>query len=96
VELIEYENLTGEQLHQMKIDAQRKVVRKIDEDKARKEGREEGRKEGREEGRKEGREEGEKKGRKETAINMLEKGFNIDMIVELTGLEPDEIEALQK
>jgi hypothetical protein len=30
VELIEYENLTGEQLHQMKIDAQRKVVRKID------------------------------------------------------------------
>jgi predicted transposase/invertase (TIGR01784 family) len=88
VELIEYENLTGEQLHQMKIDAQRKVVRKIDEDKARKEGREEGMKEG--------REEGEKKGRRETAINMLEKGFNIDMIVELTGLEQDEIETLQK
>ena len=42
VELIEYENLTGEQLHQMKIDAQRKVVRKIDEDKARKEGEKKG------------------------------------------------------
>jgi len=82
--LIEYENLTGEQLHQMKIDAQRKVVRKIDEDKARKEGREEG------------MEEVEKKGKRETASNMLKKGFNIDMIVELTGLEQDEIEALQK
>ena len=48
----------------MKIDAQRKVVRKIDEDKA--------------------RQEGEK------------KGFDIDMIVELTGLEQDETEELQK
>jgi predicted transposase/invertase (TIGR01784 family) len=64
----------------MKIGAQRKVVRKIDEDKARQEGREEG----------------EKKGRRETAINMLKKGFNIDMIVELTGLEQDEVEELQK
>ncbi|UCH98208.1 MAG: PD-(D/E)XK nuclease family transposase, partial [Candidatus Aminicenantes bacterium] len=42
VELIEYENLTPEQLHQMKVDAQRKVVRKIDEDKAREEGKKEG------------------------------------------------------
>ena len=74
VELIEYENLTGEQLHQMKVDAQRKVVRKIDEDKAREEGRAEG--------------------KIETAKNMLKKGFEIYLIVELTGLNRKEIEKL--
>ncbi len=40
VELIEYDRLSPEQLHQMKVDAQRKVVRKLDEEKARKEGAE--------------------------------------------------------
>jgi predicted transposase/invertase (TIGR01784 family) len=74
VELIEYDRLSPEQLHQMKVDAQRKVVRKIDEDKAREEGREEG--------------------KIETAKNMLKKGFEIDLIVELTGLKPKEIEKL--
>jgi predicted transposase/invertase (TIGR01784 family) len=74
VELIEYDRLSPEQLHQMKVDAQRKVVRKIDEDKAREEGREEG--------------------KVETAKNMLKKGFEIDLIVELTGLKPKEIEKL--
>jgi hypothetical protein len=42
VELIEYDKLSPGQLHQMKVDAQCKVVRKIDEDKAREEGRQEG------------------------------------------------------
>jgi len=38
VELIEYDRLSPGQLHQMKVDAQRKVARKLDEEKARKEG----------------------------------------------------------
>jgi len=84
VELIEYENLTGEQLHRMKIDAQRKVVRKIDEDKARNEGREEG------------LVEGEKKGKRETAINLLKMGIDIDSIIKATGLVKKEIEDLIK
>jgi predicted transposase/invertase (TIGR01784 family) len=41
VELIEYDRLTPEQMHQMKVDAQRKVVRELDQEKARKEGAEE-------------------------------------------------------
>lgn len=39
VDLIEYDRLSPEQLHRMKVDAQRKVVRKLDEDRARKEER---------------------------------------------------------
>jgi predicted transposase/invertase (TIGR01784 family) len=39
VELIEYDSLSPEKLHQMKVDAQRKVVRKLDEEKTRKEER---------------------------------------------------------
>ena len=39
VELIEYDRLSPEKLHQMKVDTQRKVVRKLDEEKARKEER---------------------------------------------------------
>jgi predicted transposase/invertase (TIGR01784 family) len=84
VELIEYENLTPEQLHQMKVDAQRKVVRKIDEDKAR------------EKGKKEGIEIGEKKGKIETAINLLNMGIDIEKIIKATGLKREEIEAMQK
>jgi predicted transposase/invertase (TIGR01784 family) len=80
VELIEYENLTPEQLHQMKVDAQRKVVRKIDEDKAREEGIEIG----------------EKKGKRETAINLLNIGIDIETIIKATGLKREEIEALKK
>jgi predicted transposase/invertase (TIGR01784 family) len=91
VELIEYENLTGEQLHQMKVDAQRKVVRKLDEDKAREEGREEGIKIGESIGEKRGK----KEGKIETAKNMLKKGFEIDVIVELTGLKRKDIEKLR-
>jgi len=88
VELIEYDSLSPEQLHQMKVDAQRKVVRKIDENKAR------------EEGIKIGESIGEKRGKKEgkieTAKNMLKKGFEIDVIVELTGLKRKEIKELEK
>jgi predicted transposase/invertase (TIGR01784 family) len=96
VELIEYENLTGEQLHQMKIDAQRKVVRKIDEDKAREEGIKIGEARGVKIGEKKGVEIGEKRGKIETARNLLKMGLDIDTIVKATGLERKEIEALQK
>ena len=52
----------------------------------------------REEGIKIGEKIGEKRGKKEkaieTAINMLKKGFEIDVIVEITGLKRKEIEKL--
>ena len=52
----------------------------------------------REEGIKIGEEIGEKRGEKkakiETAKNMLKKGFEIDVIVEITGLKRKEIEQL--
>lgn len=67
-----------------------------------KEGREEGRqdgiKEGREEGIKEGIKEGRKEGREnaqvETAKKMKEKGLDIDLIIEITGLSKERIEIL--
>jgi predicted transposase/invertase (TIGR01784 family) len=74
VELIEYDRLTPEQMHRMKVDSQRKVVRQMDRDEGRKEGLEEA--------------------KIETAKNMLKKGFEIDLIVELTGLNRNEIEKL--
>jgi predicted transposase/invertase (TIGR01784 family) len=52
------------------------------------------REEGREEGIKIGEEIGEKKAKIETAKNMLKKGFEIDVIVEITGLKRKEIEQL--
>ena len=48
-----------------------------------------------EEGREEGREEGEKKKQIEIAKGMKKKGFEILLIVELTGLSKEEIEALK-
>jgi predicted transposase/invertase (TIGR01784 family) len=54
--------------------------------------REEGIKIGEEKGKKEGMEENAK----ETAKKMLEKGFDLDMIVEITGLKPSEIERLRE
>ncbi len=80
VELIEYEKLTGEQLHQLKVDTQRKVVRKMDNEKARQEGKEEGKREE----------------KIETAIKMLEDGIPITTITKYTGLTPEEIEALNR
>ena len=73
-----------------------------------KEGREEGRKEGKEEGlkegHKEGKEEGIKEGREEgakqnscdIAKRMLEKGIDIEIISELTGLTEKEISKLNR
>jgi predicted transposase/invertase (TIGR01784 family) len=90
VELIEYDRLSPEQLHQMKVDAQRKVVRKIDEDKA----REEGIKIGESRGEKKGLELGEKRGKIETAKRMLEDGLPIETISKYTGLTEDEIKKL--
>jgi len=106
VELIDYDRLSPEARHQMKISEQRKVVRNLDDGKARKEGREEGLKEGREEGLKEGREEGQKEGREEglkkgreernaeIAGELKKKGVDIGIIVSSTGLSRTEIEKL--
>ena len=57
------------------------------------------REEGKHEGIKIGEKRGEKRGKeytaKETAIRMLKKGFDLNTIVEITGLEPSEIKKLR-
>ena len=58
------------------------------------EGRVEGRVEGRAEGRAEGLKEGEAKGLQSTARNMKAKGFSTELIMEVTGLTAEAIEAL--
>ena len=70
----------------------------------REEGREEGHKVGKEEGLKEGKEEGIKEGREEgakrksfdIAKRMLEKGIDVETILELTGLTEKEISELDR
>ena len=52
------------------------------------------RKKGMEEGMEEGREEGREENAIETAKKMLKKGFEIDIIIELTGLKKEEVEKL--
>ena len=81
---------------------------KVGKEEGLKEGREEGRKEGKEEGlkegHKEGKEEGIKEGREEgakqnscdIAKRMLEKGIDIETILELTGLTEKEISKLNR
>ena len=59
-------------------------------------GKEEGRKEGKEEGIKEGREEGAKQKSCDIAERMLEKGIDIETILELTGLTAEEVSKLKK
>ncbi len=54
----------------------------------------EGRKEGRKEGREEGIKEGEKQGNLKTAKKMLDKGFSIEDISDITGLTIDEIKTI--
>lgn len=54
-----------------------------------------GREEGRKEGRKEGIKEGRLKSQKEIAKQMLEKGFDKDLIVEITKLSREEIDNLK-
>lgn len=56
----------------------------------------EGMKEGMKEGLKEGLKEGVKEGVKRTARNMLEKGFDEETIMEVTGLTKEEILLLKK
>ena len=71
---------------------------------ARETGREEGHKVGKEEGREEGHKEGKEEGRKEgakqksfdIAKRMLEKGIDIEIISELTGLTEKEISKLNR
>src|SRR5690606_8437781 len=58
--------------------------------------KEEGRKEGRKEGRIEGRKAGLKEGKMEVACKMLDEGYEIEKVVELTGLDKNEIEKLKK
>jgi len=58
------------------------------------EGRMEGLKEGKEEGLKEGLKEGERKKQLETAHKMLQKGFPLEDIAEITSLSSDEIQSL--
>jgi predicted transposase/invertase (TIGR01784 family) len=51
--------------------------------------------EGHEQGIKQGREQGREQGIEETARNMLQKGWDIEMIMEGTGLTREHIESLQ-
>ena len=81
---------------------------KVGKEEGLKEGREEGRKEGKEEGLKEGHKEGKEEGIKESraegakqnscdiAKRMLEKGIDIEIISELTGLTEKEISKLNR
>ena len=57
-----------------------------------KQGKEEGIKQGKEEGIKQGKEEGIREGKIENAKKMIEKGFNIKDIIEITELSKEEIE----
>jgi len=86
VELIDVDNLSPENRHLMKIAEQRKVVLKLDEDKAKREGIIEG------------RDLGLKEGRDEERILMakkcLSKGLSMEVISDLTGLSKEEIEKL--
>jgi predicted transposase/invertase (TIGR01784 family) len=59
-------------------------------------GEEKGIKIGEEKGIKIGEEIGKEDNAKETAIRMLKKGFDINTIVEITGLEPSVVEKLRK
>lgn len=65
-------------------------------EKAMQEGMIEGMKEGMKEGIKEGMKEGMKEGIKRTARNMLEKGFDEETIMEVTGLSKEELLLLKK
>ena len=66
--------------------AQKKGIRK---------GRIEGRTEGRAEGRTEGRTEGRLEEKKEVALRMLERGSDVQFVIECTGLEEKELQKLK-
>ena len=81
------------------IDTAMEEGRELGREQGRKEGRIEGRKEGRIEGRKEGRIEGRKEGRIEgradVAKAMLEKGMDVNLVSELTGMSVGELDDLK-
>ncbi len=66
-------------------------IERMDQEQRMYEARRDGRKEGKKEGKKEGIKEGEKKAKLETAKKMLEKGIQIETIIEITGLTKEEI-----
>ena len=66
-------------------------LERMDQEQRMYEARRDGRKEGKKEGKKEGIKEGEKKAKLETAKKMLEKGIQIETIIEITGLTKEEI-----
>ncbi|MCP4148514.1 MAG: hypothetical protein GY757_12280 [bacterium] len=82
----------------MKIDSQRKVVRRLNQEegfeKGKKEGIEEGKKEGIEEGIEESKKEGKVESKREIAKKSLEKGIPPDLVADITGLSVEEIETL--
>ncbi len=86
VQLIEYENLSPEQMHLMKVDTQRKIVLAFE--------REEGRKEGIEESKKEGLDTGRNEKAIEMAKLMKEEGETIEKISKYSGLSIEEIKNL--
>jgi predicted transposase/invertase (TIGR01784 family) len=92
VELIDYDKLSPETRHLMKIAEQRKVVRNLDQEKARKE-IEKVKKE-MEKAKKESKEEGKEEKAEEIAKKMKNKGTEIDFISEITGLSKEKIEKL--
>ncbi len=90
VELIDYDSLDGETVHLMKINEQRKVVKKMTEEESFKKGK----KEGKEEGKEEGREEGIQKTNTGIAVKMKQDGLDLDTIIKYTSLSAEEIEKL--
>jgi len=56
--------------------------------------KEEGIEIGKEEGIEIGKEEGEKKGKLETAVAMVKKGLNLDLIAEVTGFSKQRVQQL--
>jgi predicted transposase/invertase (TIGR01784 family) len=78
VELIDYDKLSPEQMHQLKVDTQRKVVLELE----------------REEGEKIGEQRGEQRKAVDVAGKLKRKGMDVDTIAEITGLSNEEIEKL--
>lgn len=60
------------------------------------EGLEEGKREGLEKGMEEGRKEGEREAKLETARKLLDKGIDIEIIADVTGLSVEELEELKR
>ena len=90
VELIDYDKLSPEAVHLMKINEGKKAMRKIVEH----EGFEKGIKEGEKKGIEKGKKEGLKEGKIEMAKKLKKKGIDIDVISETSGLSKEEIEKL--